>query len=841
MSRFGWQLSSSVRPYAVGAIVVAVAMGGMGFVPLFGGPGYEQSLATGLFVPSAVAIATAIDASRASARRQPIESLGRGVLAGLAFAGISLLTALLHAARVGICELWGALLYFALNPGAGSVMGGAWGSVVGELVAALDRFRFAAISSLRPALRSSKPRGCALRLRLRRSPWTPSSKLDSVHSGSGPLLGPASTSRQLESGLARRRRVVRPRARTVIALALAGPLWGIAVSVYRFFTSPMIFAFDPFVGYFSGALYDTVIDQGTAILTYRAGSLATLAALAFAFSLVERRDGVLVVLDHRSASSRARGVLAVLAALASMSLFFFGTKLGHFSTAASITDDLGAEKHGERCDVVYPKTTREREADLLVKDCDEQIAAVEQRLGAKGPPRVVAFFFRDAEDKKRLMGAANTYIAKPWRKEVYLQLGGYPHPVLGHELAHVVAGSFARGPFRIAGSAGGLLPNPGLIEGVAVFASPDDDDLTVTQWARAMMDLRLLPPLGRIFSLGFLGDASDKSYTVAGAFIGWLAQNSGTDVVRAWYAGGDLTALTGKDWSSLDRAFRASLREVTLPAEAESFARARFSRPGIFGRKCPHVVDALRREASVCRDSQRFEDAMRLYREVLAKDAADFASQKDLAVIERRHGDRTVGEAALLRLANGKDVPRVWKDRAAEALGDADFIDGDFERAAKRYEDLAARSLDEDAARTLEVKAFGASSEDGRPAVRALLLGDSVHGPDIFLGGIALGTWNATKPSALASYLMGRNLVNRGLYEDGARMLDDACARLPELPTPRLARETLRQRAIAACAMNDTSALERVRTLIASPDDPFRDAAGGRREATLRMIARCTK
>jgi len=64
---------------------------------------------------------------------------------------------------------------------------------------------------------------------------------------------------------------------------------------------------------------------------------------------------------------------------------------------------------------------------------------------------VRAFFFRDAAEKKRLMGAGDTYIAKPWRKEVYLQMGAYPHPVLGHELAHVVAGSFGRGPFRIAG------------------------------------------------------------------------------------------------------------------------------------------------------------------------------------------------------------------------------------------------------------------------------------------------------------------------------------------------------------------------------------------------------
>ena len=38
------------------------------------------------------------------------------------------------------------------------------------------------------------------------------------------------------------------------------------------------------------------------------------------------------------------------------------------------------------------------------------------------------------------MGAADTYIAKPWRREVYVQAAGYPHPVLGHELMHVLAG-----------------------------------------------------------------------------------------------------------------------------------------------------------------------------------------------------------------------------------------------------------------------------------------------------------------------------------------------------------------------------------------------------------------
>jgi tetratricopeptide (TPR) repeat protein len=579
------------------------------------------------------------------------------------------------------------------------------------------------------------------------------------------------------------------------------------------------------------------------MLTYRAGSLATLCAVALVASVLECHEDTPfgLVLDLRSTATRARAALGLVAALASTAMILAGSKLGHFSTAASIAKDLGGEKHGARCDVVYPATTREQEANLLVKDCDEEVAEVEKRLGATGPARIRAFFFRDPEDKKRLMGAAHTYIAKPWREEVYLQLGGYPHPVLGHELAHVIAGSFGRGPFKIAGQVGGLVPNPGLIEGVAVAASPDDEDLTDAQWARAMMQIGILPDMSHVFSLGFLGDASAKSYTLAGAFITWVGERFGFDVVRAWYAGGDVTALTKQGWKALDESFKSDLLKVPLPDEAESFARAKFARPGIFGRKCPHVVDALRHEADVCRDTQRYEEAIRLYREAISKDAHDFASQKELATVQRRHGDREQGRAALTQMANAdeKKVPRTYKDRADEALADAQFIDGDFDGAAGRYEELAKRTVDEDVARTLEIKALGARDPAARDAVRGLLLGDEKHGPDVFWGGIAIGSGNATNRSGLASYLAGRNFVGRGFYELGAKWLDEALE-LP-LPTPRVARETLRQRAIAACALGDQTALAKVRARIEGPDDPFKGASGGRREATLRMMTRCRK
>ncbi len=753
-------------------IAVAVILGAIGFLPLFGGPGYEHALATGLVVPSAAAVSVAwrLASTPAAARGDVLAWVARGAGHGLLLAAVALGTAFVHALRVGICELWGALLYFVLTAGVGSVLGGVWGAVAGELAAALGR---------RPRL-------------------------------------------------------------VAVLLAIGGPLSCVVVGVYRFLSSPMVFAYDPFVGYFSGTLYDTVIDAGEALYTYRLGTLATLVATALVASVLERRErGARLALAL--AAAKVRFVLGIACAALSVVNTAAGSHLGHWSTTSSIVKELGRERRGERCDVVYPKTTREQDAALLVKDCDEEVRAVEGVLGARGPERIRAFFFKDEQEKKRLMGAAHVYIAKPWREEVYLQLSGYPHPVLGHELAHVIAGSFGRGPFKIAGEAGGLLPNPGLIEGIAVFGSPHDDDLSDVQWARAMKAIGILPPMKRVFSLTFLGDSSSKSYTLAGAYIAWVAKTYGTDKVRAWYAGGDLPTLVGKDWDTLESEYRAHLDGVPLPPEAESFARAKFGRPGIFGRKCPHLVDALRQEADACRDTQRYAEAIANYRAALSKDPLDHASRHGLAQTERRHGDRERGRVLLREIAAAERTPRTFRDRAEDALADADFLDGHHEAAAARYAKLASESLDEDVARTLEVKAIAAREPSARDAIQALLLGDATHGPDVFVGGVELGRWEAsTSKSALVSYLVGRNLVQRGFFEQGAAALDEAASAEPPLPTARLLRETLRQRAVAACALGDGAALARVHALVEAPRvDAFTGAAGGRRDGVLRMIARC--
>lgn len=755
------------RAHAVALAFIGVATGAVGFVPLFGGPGYEHALATGLLAPSAVCIAQAIESARDD-DGSPLASVGRGALLGLAAAAASLLTAVLHGLRVGVCEWTGALVHFALTALLGCVLAGSLGGALGEIV------------------RASGAR----------------------------------------------------RARLACALGgLALTLGSAAVSVQRFWASPMIYAYDPFVGYFSGTLYDTVIEPGESLLTYRLGTLFTLSALALFASVSGRAPRGLRV-DLATSAARARVALALACGVASLSLVASGARLGHWSTPASIAASLGAEKRGARCDVIYPATTRELEANLLVKDCDEELAAVEAALGARGPERVVAYFFRDADEKRRLMGAAHTYIAKPWRGEVYLQMDSYPHPVLGHELAHVVAGSFGRGPFKVAGEVGGLLPNPGLIEGIAVAASPDQDALTDLEWCRAMAELGLLPPVHRLFSLGFLGDASAKSYTVAGAFITWLMEVHGKEPVRRWYGGARPEDALGASLSTLGERFAAHVATVPLHPAALAVAKARFGRPGIFGRRCPHVVDALRQRADGCSDAQRYDEALRLYSDAVALDPTDFASRHRHAAVDLRHRDRAAGRAALLALAADEGAPQPYRDRADESLADADLLAGDAPAALARYEAVIARTVNEDAARTLEVKAAAARDPAARPAVLALLLGDGDLGPDIFIAGIELGAWGEATPSPLAAYLVGRNLIQRGRYEKGSATLERSLA-LGRV-TSRVTREIVRLLAVSACARGDATALARAEGELRSRARDF-EGAGGRRDAVVRLVSRCAR
>ncbi len=175
------------------------------------------------------------------------------------------------------------------------------------------------------------------------------------------------------------------------------------------------------------------------------------------------------------------------------------------------------------------------------------------------------------------------------------------------------------------------------------------------------------------------------------------------------------------------------------------------------------------------------------------------------------------------------------QNRALSQLADIDFEGGDYDRAALRYSELATRSLDEDALRTIDVKTGSLGDVRARRAIAAYLVGTPERGVDAMTAGALLGSWAAEDPTdGLPEYLLGKDLANRGFYSDAADRLDRALAK--RLPPGRVLREALRQRVIVACALGDGAAAHKAYGIwVDKGAEPF----AARRDALRRFLERC--
>ncbi len=719
------------KSLTVGLLLTAVTSFVLGWLPGFGGPGYEIALVLGLILPAPVALSVAL-ASRDEAR-SPLELGVRALWTALMYACLVVLITAAHGLRSGFCEPWSGLVVVALGPVCGLLNACMWGVAAAGLA------------------------------RLLRS----------------------------------RRRL------TVAALALLGPLGCIAVGLYRFYSSPMIFGYDPFVGYFSGTLYDTVLSYDS-LLTYRVGTAASLGAFLSLLSQLERTESSWGFAFRRPLS---RGGLLLCAgfSFASLTLTLSGVSLGHFHTRESIARNLGGLLEGSRCDVVYARSLARKDVRRLHAECEAHIGQLEQWWGAPGPDKITVFLFEDAEQKSKLMGAAGTNIAKPWRAEVYIQGVGFPHKVLGHELMHVIAGSSGRGPFRVAADLGGALPNPGLIEGVAVAAAPKEDDLSSAEWARAMKEQGLLPRLDRLFGLSFLAENSSMAYTVSGAFVGYIHDRFGSEAVRAWYAGATLESATGVPAQTLEADWHASLEALELDAAAVVQAQAKFERPGFFSRKCPRLVDGCRDRAEVLSKSGDTEGALLELAEARRYEPKNPHLRVEEALVLAQ-SNPAEAETIFAKLIADETLPTYAKDELREELADRLLARASLDEAAALYRGVLERTVEEGKQRTLYVKLRATQEPTLRLAVVELLIGANGESPDRPSAFFELGRLRAgANDDGLLPYLVARYLNEKGRNAEALVLLEEAQRKT--IVTPKVRAETLRLSIAAACDVGDGSAL----------------------------------
>jgi len=585
--------------------------------------------------------------------------------------------------------------------------------------------------------------------------------------------------------------VIRP-VRIATAVAVLMPLVAVGTGLYRFWSSPAIFVYGLFAGWFPGTIYDEGTTIPVTYITFRVGTFALCAGLVLlARHALSRSDGGLAL--HRLAQAPFSVGLGLLLLGGAGLIHVNGETLGHRSSAQFIAEELGATSRGERCIIHAPRETRRAVLARLVADCDFRVEQSEEILGVTQREPVTAFFFRSADEKRRYMGAGNTFIAEPWRNEVYLQLRGWPHPVLFHEVVHVIAGNTASGPFQVGGQLGGYLPDPSLIEGVAVaVAWHERDGLTPHQWSRAMVELDLMPPLSDVFGLSFLGQPARNAYTISGSFIRHLLDEHGAEVVREAYRTGDIEAAAGVPLAELERAWRARIDEEPFPEEALALARVRFERASIFSAVCPHEVARLRQRLGADLAAGDADAAVSTCEELLTIDPADIGTRARYAGVLARAGRDEDASATLADLEGDPPAPAPYIVLGHEMVADAEWIGGDTRGAARRYRSLLDRPQTEGARRNLEVKLLAAEE---MPEVDAQRILDMLIGHDGVPTDRATGVHHdrelgASRLDGLGPYLEARQLMASARYDLALPRIRESEAR--GLPTELLERESRR-------------------------------------------------
>lgn len=611
----------------------------------------------------------------------------------------------------------------------------------------------------------------------------------------------------------------RPHRSTVLALCVL-PVIALA-GLWRFYAAPPVFTFNPIIGYFPGNMYDENLMLGATLVWARIEQLLWLLTIVAAIATRIDVPKMRITRAPRPVGRRTGAVLLMLVLGGAASwMHTQGGALGYNVDAGDIEDVLDGRLETAHFVIHYARTPEiERDIKLIAEDHELRYAEVVAVLGAAPAGKLESFYFADRDQKGRWMGARDVEMAKPWRREIYLDHRPFPHPSLRHEIAHAVASEFGDPIFGVSARRVFGVPvlfSPGLIEGLAVatdWPGGDYGRLTPHESVRALEDMGWRPSIRALLSLGFLAQSSQRSYQTAGSFVKFLLDTYGAPALRRLYhSGGDFVGAYGKSLATLETEWLAMLQTISVPKAIVEGARERFRTGSVFSRPCPHAVAARTEHAIEAALRGEREKAISIMRDV-CHDAPE----------EPRHslelGDYLVGGTAKQRAealarwqAIADDIDETSSLRA-EAM--TRLAAAQPELSAAIITKAATLPVDPGMRRTLDAEVFALHHEG--PAGAALR--------GYFFGGRALTGIGWAQLAAVAEpdlglghYLLGLQLQigEKPQWARSAEELDRAIAL--GLPGVDFVRNGARRLAVAAYRTGNRTGVHDAITALRGPD-----------------------
>ena len=443
---------------------------------------------------------------------------------------------------------------------------------------------------------------------------------------------------------------------------------------------PPVFAYHPTFGYFPGPIYDFVIPITSTLLIARAETLLwTFLFLGLTVSICEigRDTGLMPQLRWRKLFkplTKRVGLYLLIVCL--FGFQFYAGALGIRPTRGDIARKLGGFRETAHFEIFYAREL-ETEIERIVEDCEFQYAQVSAYLipdGGKLSRKVRAYVYASTDQKKQLIGAGNTSVEDPFGHGFHIHAQGFPHPVLKHELAHVFTVPWS--PLKVS-------LKIGLHEGIAVAADWDEGRLTAHQWAKAMRQMEIAPPLSAIIGLGFWGHAGSRSYLLAGSFVRFLVDTYGIEKFKGVFPTGNFLKHYAKNLSTLEAEWNTFLETVPLQDDDVAYATYRLKRPSVFEQVCAHEMAALRDTAWQAYYRKDFATAVETFETMLSDEPENLSTLRGLmySAYRMQDYDKTLSLAA--RIVSTEDTR--FTPEAMLLKGDIYWLKNEYKKALNAY------------------------------------------------------------------------------------------------------------------------------------------------------------
>ncbi len=532
------------------------------------------------------------------------------------------------------------------------------------------------------------------------------------------------------------------------------------------YTTPAIFSYNLFYGYFPGLTYDELLPLEWPLVLWRVVTLGAAAVLVWLAALIVERsrpDDSVVRKGFTLLRTLWRDYLHISLAMAALVLLavVFRCELRWESTADSIRARLGGLTETKHFVIAYDvATVTPAAAERLAAEHEFQLARLQEQFVLPHVERIATYVYPSAEAKRRAIGAGQTELAKPWLREVHITAQSID-ATLQHELVHVVAAPFGMPLIHASTS-------PGLTEGLAIAVEGTWGGRTLAEHAALLRRAGLMPPMERMLgAAGFIAQSSSVSYILAGAFARHLIDRYGMRRFLLVYGTPSYEEVYGHPLPDLIGSWQRSLDSVAYDPADSLTADVLFRRPPLIGKVCVRLHARRMNEARRLVADRRYDDALLLYRDLAAVGGSDAVT--GLMNLRMRRQEYNAAIDLYDSLLAHDPRPTRYLPLALVA-GDAAWALGNPVRARALYEAVRAAHVTPSLTETAALRLLAARDSVVGPRLRTFFLSDASDSVRVQML-LALTT---TPGDSLLWYLRGRLVYRRQRYDEARHLFERA-------------------------------------------------------------------